>query len=303
VAAVDHNTVNAARWGQYNRAAVAPIWGRPAYWNRPWYANRPAWYWGRAWYGQHWTWHHGYWNYWRTPPAVWFGVGMAIGWLSSGGDTVAYDNVYYTPAAEPAAYDYAEPIPAPAEEQQANAYPPSPDEAALDAGERLPTTPPPAAAEPDEAARKATRLFGDARDLFKAGKYADAQGKVDQAIKELPSDTTLHEFRSLTLFAQAKYKDAAAGVYAVLAAGPGWDWDTMKFLYPTEAAYNEQLQALEEFVKANPKAGYGHFLLAYQYLVLGSKDSAIKELQEVARLQPGDKLSAALLKALTTEPS
>ena len=53
----------------------------------------------------------------------------------------------------------------------------------------------------------------------------------------------------------------------------------MKVLYPTEAAYTEQLRALEEFVKANPKAGYGHFLLAYQYLVLGQKDSAVSELE------------------------
>jgi hypothetical protein len=36
----------------------------------------------------------------------------------------------------------------------------------------------------------------------------------------LPSDATLHEFRGLTLFAQGNYKDAAATLYAVLAAGP-----------------------------------------------------------------------------------
>jgi hypothetical protein len=41
-------------------------------------------------------------------------------------------------------------------------------------------------------------------------------------------------------------------------------------------------------------------VLAYQYLVLGSKDEAVKQLKEVVRLQPQDKLSTALLKALTT---
>jgi hypothetical protein len=54
-------------------------------------------------------------------------------------------------------------------------------------------------------------------------------------------------------------------------------------------------------VKANPKAGYGHFLLAYQYLVIDQKDSAVSELREVVKVQPEDKLSAALIKALTAE--
>ena len=178
--------------------------------------------------------------------------------------------------------------------------PAAPGFGALDAGERLPTTPPPAP-ELDDSAKKADGLFGDARALFKAGKYAEAQAKVEAAIKELPSDATLHELRALTLFAQGKYKDSAAALYAVLAAGPGWDWETMKFLYPTEAAYTEHLRALEAFVKANPKAGYGHFLLAYQYLVIGQKDSAVSELREVVKVQPEDKLSAALIKALTAE--
>jgi hypothetical protein len=39
--------------------------------------------------------------------------------------------------------------------------------------------------------------------------------------------------------------------------------------------------------------------LAYHYLALGDKDSAMKELKETNRLQPNDKLSAELLKALS----
>ena len=298
---INTGNINAGAWNQYNRnfAAINPIWGNAGYWNRPWYGNRPAWYWGRAWYNRHWFWHHGFWNYWSTPPAVWFGSGLAVGWLSSPGDTVVYENPYYE-APTTVIYDYSQPIPAPTQEQQVAAYPPPPDQAVIDAGERLPTTPPPAP-ELDDSAKKADALFGDARALFKEGKYADAQAKVEAAIKELPSDATLHEFRALTLFAQGKYKDAAAALYAVLAAGPGWDWETMKVLYSSEAAYTEHLRALEAYVKANPKEGYGHFLLAYQYLVLGQKDSAVSELQQVTKLQPEDKLSAALVKALTAD--
>jgi tetratricopeptide (TPR) repeat protein len=244
-------------------------------------------------------WHHGFWNYWRTPPVVWFAAGWTIGWLSSPGYVVVYNNPYWVEVPVPV-YDYSRPIPVPDEQQAISAYPPAPDDAALEAGERLPTIPPPAP-EPNDDAKRANRLFDDARDLFKEARYAEAQAMIEQAIKILPSDAALHEFRALTLFAQAKYQDAAAALYAVLAAGPGWDWDTMKFLYGNDKVYTEQLRSLEDFVKKNPKAAWGHFLLAYQYLVLGSKDSAIKELQEVVRLQPEDKLSAGILKGLNSD--
>jgi hypothetical protein len=102
------------------------------------------------------------------------------------------------------------------------------------------------------------------------------------------------------LFAQGRYKDAAATLYAVLAAGPGWDWETMRGLYPDEETYTRQLRTLEEYVRKNPAAGYARFVLAYQYLVLGAKDAAVKQLREVVRVEPQDKLSAALLDALTT---
>jgi tetratricopeptide (TPR) repeat protein len=151
----------------------------------------------------------------------------------------------------------------------------------------------------DPNVRAAYRNFDDAREAFKAGDYPRAQSLVEKAIEQLPSDATLHEFRALTLFAQGRYQDAAAALYAVLAAGPGWDWDTMSALYPDADLYTRQLRALEDFVRQHPDSGPGHFLLAYHYLVLGERDAAVGQLQEVVRLVPGDTLSAQLLKALT----
>ena len=54
-----------------------------------------------------------------------------------------------------------------------------------------------------------------------------ALAQVDQAIAQVPNDTVLHEFRGLVLFALGRYKEAAAADYAVLSAGPGWDWTTL----------------------------------------------------------------------------
>ena len=108
--------------------------------------------------------------------------------------------------------------------------------------------------------------------------------------------------RALTLFAQKKYKEAAAAVYAVLAVGPGWDWDTLKSLYPDVDTYTKQLRALEDYQKQNPKSADASFLLAYQYLTLGKKDAAIKQLQRTVELQPKDQVSAQLIKVLEQPP-
>jgi thioredoxin-like negative regulator of GroEL len=149
-----------------------------------------------------------------------------------------------------------------------------------------------------ETAESAINIFDDARQLFSQGDYKKALALVDKAIKELPTDATLHEFRALCLFALKDYKEAAAVLYAVLAAGPGWDWETMISLYADSQAYTEQLRALESHQKANPKSPEASFVLAYHYLVQGHLDAAIKQLENVVALLPESRLSSELLAAL-----
>src|SRR4029077_6629511 len=119
--------------------------------------------------------------------------------------------------------------------------------------------------------------------------------ELDLAIKENPKDAALHEFRALVYFATGDYTKAAGTLYAVLSAGPGWDWTTMSSLYPSVDAYTTQLRALEEYVKKNPKATEAHFVLAYHYITGSHNDGAIRQLQEVVKLQPADQLSLQLL--------
>ncbi|MBI3838334.1 MAG: hypothetical protein HY288_10440 [Planctomycetia bacterium] len=99
----------------------------------------------------------------------------------------------------------------------------------------------------------------------------------------VPNDPSLHEFRGLVRFATKQYKAAASAVYAVLSAGPGWDWTTLINLYPKVEVYSEQLRALEAYHNANPNAAEARFLLAYQYLTCGETDAASAELKAVAR--------------------
>src|SRR5205823_4577340 len=125
-----------------------------------------------------------------------------------------------------------------------------------------PESAPPAA----EVAAPALAKFEAARAAFRNGDYAGALRGVDEALKVLPNDATLHEFRALVLFAVGKYDLAAGPLYAVLNVGPGWDWTTMAGLYPTIDVYTAQLRKLEAFVAANQSSTSGRFVLAYHYL-------------------------------------
>ena len=109
------------------------------------------------------------------------------------------------------------------------------------------------------------------------GDYDKAGTETDLAIKEHPTDAALHEFRALVFFAMGEYPSAAATLYAVLSAGPGWDWTTMSSLYPNVDTYTVQLRALEQYVKQNPGRAEGHFVLAYHYITAPHNDAAIKQ--------------------------
>ena len=178
--------------------------------------------------------------------------------------------------------------------------------------EEAPATPsltPPPKPEPAEDAPKedpvvkeAMALLDKARSAFLKGDYPQAQELIEKGIKKVPGDATLHEFRALTLFAQKKYQEAIAAIYAVLAAGPGWDWETLKEFYPDVQTYTAQLRDLERFQRSNPDKGYASLLLAYHYLTLESLDAAAKQLQNAVKVEPKDQLSAQLLAALKKVP-
>jgi tetratricopeptide (TPR) repeat protein len=233
-------------------------------------------------------WVHGYWNGhdaaawgWRSPYwGAWgAGLGMGLGWgLASWGfgsslygmGYMPYANPYFDSGAAVAAvpYDYSQPID---------------------------TTAAPAA---DTVTDPAVALFDAGRALFQQGNYTDALKQTDDALGKLPTDTTLHEFRALCLFALARYDEAAATLYAVLSVGPGWDWTTLISLYPNVDVYTSQLRALEAFCKTHTDSAAGRFVLAYHYLTQGHTDAAVAILKGVVALKPNDSLSAKLLRQL-----
>jgi tetratricopeptide (TPR) repeat protein len=152
---------------------------------------------------------------------------------------------------------------------------------------------------PGLAADEASQLLDAARDAFLHGNYPAALKRVDRAIARNPADPLPHEFRALVCFALKRYKEAAAGAYAVLSAGPGWDWTTLSGFYTDVNIYTQQLRALEEYVKAHPREPDVRFLLAYHYLTCGYSDAAAQQLKAAVALNPRDQLSAQLLASLT----
>jgi tetratricopeptide (TPR) repeat protein len=140
--------------------------------------------------------------------------------------------------------------------------------------------------------------FLAARESFIAGDFARALILTDLALKPHPNDPILHEFRALCLFALGRYDEAAAALYVVLIAGPGWDWATMVGLYPDVAIYTRQIRELEAAIEGNRSAASKRFLLAYHYMVQDHLEAARQQFAYVVELQPKDALAAQFARLL-----
>ena len=148
------------------------------------------------------------------------------------------------------------------------------------------------------ASTDAITLMDRARDAFRRGLYDLALREANAAIALMPGDRALHEFRALVLFALTRYSEAAMTLNSILAVGPGWDWTTMIGLYPDVSVYTDQLRALEAYVRTNPRAPEGRFLLGYQYMTAGYTEAALVQFREVVVLAPKDRVAAQILETL-----
>jgi uncharacterized protein (TIGR03066 family) len=238
-------------------------------------------------YHNHDHWHHGHWHgdagdwwhhMWDDHTALMaFGTTMwGINRAAYGFGYWGYENPYYTesyPVGDNVVIDYSQPI--------AIESAPAVESAAVSVTEGAPAP--------------GITDFDAARDAFYRGDYAAALASTNKALAAMPNDPIIHEFRALVMFAQGKYKEAAAGLYSVLSVGPGWDWTTMSSLYPSVDTYTKQLRALEQHVKNNPQAFDARFVLAYHYLTTSNKEAATVQLKELYKHMPKDELVKQLL--------
>jgi tetratricopeptide (TPR) repeat protein len=153
-------------------------------------------------------------------------------------------------------------------------------------------------AEP-EGTEQDDATFLAARDAFRAGEFARALSFTDLALQHYRNDPVLHEFRALCLFALGRYDEAAAALYVVLTAGPGWDWATMVGLYSDVETYTRQLRALEAAANQNTSSASKRFVAAYHYMVQDHLEQARQQFGYAAQLEPRGELAARFAKALT----
>ncbi len=258
-------------WGRFNSPFLGNWYQGSWGWNRfgGWFGPAGAGIWGRGWPTR-------FFPTWRFAGLAGWGLGpWANGWLYSG-----FANPYF--------------IAPPVNTAVVANWPPVfvPDYSRpLDL-----TSVPPAAENPEQD----DSTFLAAREAFKAGDFARALTLSDLALKPHPNEPVLHEFRALCLFALGRYSEAAAALYLVLTAGPGWDWTTMVGLYPDVDTYTSQLRALEELVRSNPDVASRRFVLAYHYMVMDHVDNARQTFEAVARLQPNDQLAGQFAKLLSS---
>jgi tetratricopeptide (TPR) repeat protein len=221
----------------------------------------------RVYWGYHKGWANGYWHGYHDGNAWgWgrFATGAAVGVTAWALGSSFYNWGYGGGYANPYYADAAVPQPIIIEQVSAGGEPQAVSIPALayDYSQPIDTQ---AAPPPAEVADPAVAKFDAARQAFHDADYAGALRLTDEALKVLPNDATLHEFRALVLFAAGKYDLASGPLYAVLSVGPGWDWTTMIGLYSSADIYTAQLRKLEAFVKADPNSASGRFVLAYHY--------------------------------------
>jgi len=262
---------------------------RPASWgSRPWWSN-----------STYHDWHHGSWNYgwnrtWQQknyhPPrnsylpgyrpernysndSSWGISAWSLGSLAYDLGYNSYRNPYKAPPVQSRStvINYTMPISVVASTEE-----PETEDAALTSEE------------------KSTAATERARAQFRSGDYVGALSSTDEAISYAYSDSALHEFRALSMFALGRYGDAAGVLNPVLASGPGWDWATMSAFYSDSETYTAQLRRLESYVQSRPDSADAQFVLGYHYMVSGFIDAAFSMFDRVVTLQPADTVAAQL---------
>jgi tetratricopeptide (TPR) repeat protein len=296
---VNNNNVNVNLGNQFvNRPGwdFAPGFSRPGWgiygnsWYDRWQTNVIS-YHHRGWYNGCW---HGYWgSSWYAPVSV-FAVGWGLGAVTNTwGMGAGFYNPYFVASASPSvvSYDYSQPL-------VVNNYRLADDQVPAS------QSPPLSQGAPADAQEAGLAVFDRGLASFRDGNYHAALSSFTEALKDRPRDPVVHEVRSLTQFALGDFQSAAAGLNSLLASAPGMDWTTMSGLYGNPDDYTRHLRRLEEFASANPDDAAAHFVLAYHYLVLGSKDAAIDALKTVVELQPRDVTAQRMLEALSpSQPS
>jgi tetratricopeptide (TPR) repeat protein len=159
---------------------------------------------------------------------------------------------------------------------------------------------PPTAEQPSA---EASTFLSEARDAFHDGHYREAVRLAAHAAVDAPKDPAVHQLMSLAMFALGDYHGAAIEAHAALALGPAPTWDETYPYYASPDDYTTQLRALEAFVHEHFDNADGHFLLGYEYLMLGDRQQAGQQFAQAAEQMPADELAQHMAESLGVKPA
>jgi tetratricopeptide (TPR) repeat protein len=123
-----------------------------------------------------------------------------------------------------------------------------------------------------------------ARREFESGDYAAAQKLAHHAVVDEPDNPKAHEMMSLAFFAQGNYAAAAEAARATVSLGAVADWPTLYGYYNDRSKYEQNFNALKQFVSEHQNAPEGRFLLGVHNLMMGHRDTARREFAEYLKL-------------------
>jgi hypothetical protein len=167
---------------------------------------------------------------------------------------------------------------------------------AVDTGAPVETAAPMEPTIPMEANTEESDFYSQALAAFQEGDYGNATRLASHAAIDNPKNPDVHMLLSLGLFAVGQYRGAAMEAHAVAALGTVPDWPKLAGLYGNNVnPYTDHLRALEKFVRNNPSAPEGRFLLGFQYMIDGHRTVAQDQLLLALKLAPRDRLAAQLL--------
>jgi hypothetical protein len=139
-------------------------------------------------------------------------------------------------------------------------------------------------------------FYPQAVTAFQQGDYRNATRLAAHASIDDARNPDVHTLLMLGLFSVGEYRGAAMEAHAVISLGKtAPDWAKVFSYYGRVEPYTEHLRALEKFVRNNPKAPEGWFLLGFQYLMEGHAKEAQAQLLQAVKLSPRDRIAAQLL--------
>ena len=176
------------------------------------------------------------------------------------------------------------------------AYSPNYVDNYVDTGAPIETMTPSEPTTPIEANAEEGNFYSQALAAFQEGDYGNATRLAEHAAIDNPKNPDVHLLISLGLFAVGQYRGAAMEAHAVAALGTVPDWPKLAGIYDNNIEpYTQQLRALEKFVRNNPTAPEGRFLLGFQYMMDGHHSVAQDQFLQALKLTPQDHLVAKLV--------